>query len=320
VQAAMAASNTQITPSGMWVKTKAGDDGVGYSVYLRPPVDDDTTDKIIKAVSDIKPTKKIKPPKHADEDLLTAYLIADVHMGLLAWGKETGEDYNTETAAARVRDWVSQCVAASPPSKTAIILDVGDYHHADDTTNATPRGRHTLDVDTRFHRTMDISIQALGTAIEAALAKHENVIVRILPGNHNPHAYMVAMFAIAERYRNNPRVQVQTEPGEFFAYEFGSNLIAAHHGDKAKATQLVLWLADEHPQMWGRTEHRYLFTGHLHHHKSQEIGGVQWQQLRAVSARDAYAASGAYRSRAGMEAQVYHKIKGRIQRHEVNAA
>ena len=79
-------------------------------------------------------------------------------------------------------------------------------------------------------------------------------------------------------------------------------LLAAHHGDKAKANRLVLNLADRWPEMWGRTRHRFLFTGHLHHHKSEDIGGVQWEQLRALTAKvDAYAISHAYSARAQLQ-------------------
>ena len=44
--------------------------------------------------------------------------------------------------------------------------------------------------------------------------------------------------AMAERYRNTPRVTVQREPSEFFVYQFGDVLIAAHHGHRAKAAQM----------------------------------------------------------------------------------
>ncbi len=62
---------------------------------------------------------------------MTVYPIADAHIGMMAWGKETGEDYNTKIAVARLQSWLGACIAASPPSETAIILDVGDLTHAD---------------------------------------------------------------------------------------------------------------------------------------------------------------------------------------------
>lgn len=299
-----------------WLKNKDGD-----SVYVYfgkdQQAEDDTLERIREMFHDIPPAPDVSPPVHAHEDLLTIYPLADAHVGMMAWGKETGEDYDTSLAVKRITDWIGRCVASSPHSSTAVILDVGDLMHADDQMNQTPRSKHVLDVDTRYYRTIEVTIAALAAAIELALQKHERVIVRILPGNHNPHSYVAILFALAERYRYQPRVEVQKVPGEFFIHQFGRNLIAAHHGDKAKAEQLVLFLADEHPEIWGATRHRYLFTGHLHHHKSADIGGVVWEQLRALTARDAYAVSHAYSARAQLQAITLHKDRGEVQRVKV---
>jgi hypothetical protein len=164
-----------------------------------------------------------------------------------------------------------------------------------------------------------MTIQAMAVCVELALAKHQRIIVRILPGNHNLNSYLAIMFALAERFRDNDRVSVQKVPGEFFVHEFGKVLLAAHHGDKAKADRLVHFLADEFAEIWGRTKHRFLFTGHLHHHKSQDIGGVQWEQLRAVTPRDAYAFSNAYTARAQLQAITFDRNKGEVSRVKVNA-
>ena len=317
IENAMQAAQSGMVPREFWVKTDK-QDGTAYSVrFVLKPEQEDVLARIADAVAGVPAVPKIAPPKHSDADLMTVYPLADVHMGMLAWGRETGEDYDLRIARERVVSWVGRCVASSPASSLAIILDVGDLMHADDQTNQTPRSKHVLDVDTRYYRTLETTIATLSAAIELAAKKHARVLVRILPGNHNPHSYMAVMFALAERYRGNPRVEVQKMPGEFFAFEFGSVLLAAHHGDKAKAQQMVLFLADEFYEMWGRTKHRFLWTGHLHHHKSQDIGGVQWEQLRALTARDAYAVSHAYAARAQMQAVTYHRERGEIQRVKV---
>jgi len=279
---------------------------------------DDMLERIRDAFTDIPPAPEVAAPQHALEDLMTIYPLADVHIGMMAWGEETGEDYNTKTAVDRVTSWVGRAVASSPDSETAIILDVGDLMHADDQTNMTPRSKHVLDVDTRHFKTLDLTIYAVATSIDLARAKHNRVIVRILPGNHNLTSYMAVMFALAERYRDDPRVDVQKVPGEFFTHEFGKCLIAAHHGDKSKAERMVMFLADEYSEAWGRTRHRYLWTGHLHHHKSADIGGVTWEQLRAVTARDSYAVSHAYTARSQLQAITYHRDFGEVQRVKIS--
>lgn len=298
------------------------DDGkkVGATYWKAPQLDAESLiDQIKDAFADMPAAPVVPAPMHKAKDLVTVYPIADAHIGMMAWGKETGEDYDTKAAVTRLQSWIGACIAASPPSETAIILDVGDLTHADDYTSQTPRSKHVLDTDTRHFKTLDMTIHGLNTAVEMALKKHKRVIVRILPGNHDPHAYLAIMFAMAERWRDNPRVEVQKVPGEFYVERFGSVLIAAHHGDKAKAERLVLFLADEYPDLWGATRQRYLFTGHLHHHKSADIGGVQWEQLRAMTARDAYAVAHAYSARAQLQGITYHTERGEVSRVKVGA-
>lgn len=304
-----------------WIVQVDKETGSRQSTYWRAPeqLPEDIAEKIRDALEGMAAAPVVPAPLYSDSDLLTLYPLADVHIGMKAWGKETGEDYDTDIAGERVRSWVAQCVASSPASETAIILGVGDLTHADDQTNMTPRSKHILDVDTRHFKTLDVTITALATAIETAAAKHKRVIVRILPGNHDTHTYMAVMFALAERYRDDKRISVQKVPGEFFAHEFGKVMIASHHGDKAKADRLVMFLADAYPELWGRTKHRFLFTGHLHHHKSQDLGGVQWEQLRAVTPKDAYAASHAYSARAQLQSITFHRERGEVSRVKVSS-
>lgn len=308
--------------AGGWRHAYDGEGKKVESVRWNAPKQDATEDvleRIRTAFEGIAPAPLVSPPDTINADLCTVYPIADVHLGMMAWGKETGRDYDTEIAAERVRSWVAQCVASSPASDTAVILDVGDYTHADNDTYQTPRSKHVLDVDTRMFRTLDIGIATLAGAVESALTKHQTVHVRILPGNHNSTIYLAVMFALSERYREDPRVIVHKEPSEFFLFEFGRVMIASHHGDKAKADRLVHFVADEFAEAWGRTKYRFLFTGHLHNHKSQDIGGMKWEQLRAVSERDAYAVSHAYSGRAQLQAITYDRSRGEVQRVSVNA-
>ena len=294
-------------------------DGSFNTVFWRLPPEDQqgVLDRIKDAMADVDALPPITAPAYSDADLLTIYPIADAHIGMQAWGRETGEDYDTAIATQRLREWVGQVVDLAPASETAVILGVGDLLHADDQSNMTPASKHILDVDTRHYKTLEATIDAMKAAIEYAAQKHRRVHVRILPGNHDRHAYIAVLMALANRYEGNDRIKVQSAPNEFFVQQFGKVMLAAHHGDKSKADRMVHFLADEYAEIWGKTRHRFLWTGHLHHHKSQDIGGVQWEQLRALTARDAYAASHAYSARAQMQAITYHREKGEIQRVKV---
>lgn len=296
--------------SSGWIKTKEA------SLHFKVPRESgpDVAQIVREAFEGIPACPPITPPTERAEGLLTVYPLFDCHIGMRAWGKETGEDYDTDIAAQRIVDGISRCVGASPASDQAVIIIGGDLLHANDSTNQTPASRHVLDVDTRHDLTIEVAIQAIAAAIELAAQRHTSVTVAIIPGNHDRDAYLAVMFALRERYRQNERIEVQRQPGDFFVMEYGRVMIAAHHGDKAKAERLVMHMADEWPEMWGRTRFRHYFTGHLHHAKLLDIGGVQVEQVRAVAPRDAYAASHGYAARSDMQAITYSRESGEISR------
>lgn len=310
---AMQAAQSNALPHSFWVKTDS------HSIYYKTPRSEER-DSWLDAVADaFRDIPAYVPPSddvnYKREDLLAFYAMADIHLGLRAWSEETsGQDYDTDIAARRVSDWVSRLVSCAPDTEHAIIVAIGDSIHHNDDTNQTPQSRHNLDVDTRQFRTLDTAINMFCATVECALHKHDKVTFCIQPGNHDRDNYRAIMFAMRERYRLSDRVNVIATPMEFFVHEFGKVMIACHHGDKAKANRLVLDAADRWPEMWGRTRHRFYFTGHLHSHKSEDIGGMQWEQLRAVTSKDSYAASHAYSCRPQMQMILFDRNDGEVAR------
>lgn len=316
VQAAVGTVGIDIsTLHSGWLKTE---DASLYFKMPSVPSAETTTNIVREAFFDIPKAPEIQGPEAVEEDMLTVYPIFDAHIGMKSWGKETGEDYDLKIVESRIINGMSRCIGAAPKSAEAVILIGGDLLHANDNSNMTPASKHVLDVDSRHMQTIDVAIRCIATSIEMAASHHDHVIVAVIPGNHDRDAYLAVLFALGERYRESSRITVQRKPGDFFVYQFGRVMIAAHHGDKAKAERLVMHMADEWPKMWGETRYRYYFTGHLHHAKMQDIGGVQVEQLRAVAARDAYAASHAYASRSDMQSITYHRDRGEISRVKVS--
>jgi macrodomain Ter protein organizer (MatP/YcbG family) len=301
---------------GGWLHTYDENGKKLATTYWRPPqiAPEDYADRLRAILADVPPAPAVHLDATPSEDLLTLIPIADAHLGLMAWGRETGEDWDTRKGAERLVAWVGRTLSALQPSHRCVLLFAGDLLHADDGRSETPASKHRLDTDTRYFKMLETTIQAAAQTVDMALTKHESVTVRFLPGNHDPHAAVAVMMAVAERYREEPRVIVQRDPSEFFVKQFGKVLIAAHHGHRAKADRIVHFVADEFWTLWGKTRFRYLFTGHMHHHKSQDIGGMTWEQLPAVASRDAYTVSNAYVARARMAGITYHRERGEIAR------
>lgn len=257
-------------------------------------------------------------PEFTDASLLTIYPIVDLHLGLFSWGKETGTDYDLKIASALLRDTVANLVARSAASRTAIVLDMGDYFHADDSRNQTKRSGNPLDVDTRYARVLQVGVELAVHCIELALQKHEHVIYRKLPGNHDDETSLMLAIALAAWFRNNPRVTVDTNPGRFFMHCFGKVMIAATHGDMLRMGDMAGFMAANWAKEWGATEFRYAYTGHVHHDRVKSGGGVRAESFNTLAAKDAWHAASGYVSARSAVSITMHKDMGEIDRLTVN--
>jgi hypothetical protein len=243
----------------------------------------------------------VSAPKRTLTDSLSAYLIGDAHFGLYAWDEEAGENFDTAIASADLRAAIDLLVAGSPDSDTGWLVDVGDLLHADSRVNATPASGNALDTDSRFPRVIRIAVAALRYCIGRMLLKHGKVKVFITPGNHNPNSAGWLAMVLAAYYERDRRVTVELSPAAYFYERFGKVLVGITHGDKTKLDQLPAIMATDRPQDWGQTQHRYWWTGHIHHTKHQEYRGCFVESFNTLAASDAWHASNGYRSARQMQ-------------------
>lgn len=251
---------------------------------------------------------------HSDS-ILTVYPIGDPHFGMLAWGEESGEDFDVRIAERVMTETFQRLIDATPASDTAIVLNLGDFFHADNLESRTRSSGHVLDTDTRWQKVMRLGSRMMMDLIEMASRRHSNVVVKNLIGNHDDQSSYALSLILDAYYRDNPRIKIDTSPVHFWYYKFGKNLIGANHGDKARFSDLVGIMASDVPKMWGETEHRYWYTGHIHRRTVEELsGGVLVESFRTTAPKDAYAASHGYRSGRDMQAIILDKEEGETMR------
>ena len=314
IEDAKAAVGTQLTPVLAWAKTKS-EDGTSYSVLLKPdPAPDDLLERIRDAFDGIATVAPVAAPETIMADLLTVYPLMDVHMGMYAWGAETGgTDYDVNITSADMRHAFAKIAAITPASAEAVLIVGGDFFHSDDTKAETPQSKHRLDVDGRFYKVVDAGVSILRLTIDALLQKHARVEVRILRGNHDEHSHVILTFALAAHYATEPRASVIKDPRDLYQRQWGRCAIFAHHGDKAKPQPLALYLSDACP-FWSATRHRHFFSGHTHQDQAKDLGPLRWESLRAFCPPDAYAASMGYGGRRALQSVTFHKTDGLILR------
>lgn len=257
----------------------------------------------------------VPPPGHVDDDLMAVYPLGDPHFGMYSWARETGEAFDLEEAERVTFGAVDRLVATAPNASVGIILPLGDTFHANDQSNQTPAHKHQLDVDSRFPKVLQAGVKTFRRVILRALEKHQHVIVRAEPGNHDPEAKWALSLTLAAYFENEPRVTVDLTPGKFWFYRFGRVLIGSTHGDTAKHAILPGVMAADRPEDWGATKHRYWYTGHVHSSNVTEFPGVTCESFRTLAARDAYAAGHGYRAGRDMRLIVHHREHGEVERH-----
>lgn len=258
-------------------------------------------------------------PTAVDDDLLCVYPFGDPHLGMHAWHKESGDNFNLEIAERELITAVDHLVHLAPRAATAIIVPLGDTAHADGKASATTAGTR-VDTDTRWSKVFSVIIRTLRRCVDRALEKHQHVHVKCVNGNHDDLTSMALALCLSNFYERDPRVTVDTSPASYFWYRFGKCLLGFTHGDKAKARDLPGIMACDRAEDWGQTLYRYWYCGHIHHETVKEYPGCVVESFRTLAPKDAWHAAQGYRSGQDMRMHVLHHEWGRINEHAVGIA
>lgn len=258
----------------------------------------------------VPPAPLVDAPASCDADLLTVYPLGDPHVGMLAWCAEVGESFDLKIGTRELVECMRQMVARAPASERAIVTNLGDFWHAQDDNQRTPRGGNKLDVDGRAGKVGRVGLDLMRTLVDEARAKHARVIVRNVPGNHDPHSALWLPEVLRAWYRDDPRVTIEDAFAPYQFDAFGNVLLGWCHGDGAKLQDLPGIMATDKPDLWGATRFRYWHVGHVHHWSQKELPGCVVETHRTLAGRDAWHHHAGYRSGRALKAITYHREYG----------
>jgi len=225
---------------------------------------------------------KIKTKPKGDH--LLEISLFDSHFGKLAWGRETGQDYDLNIAKKIYQHAIEDLINKTKSfGIERILFPVGqDFFHIDDATYATPKGKNRLDVDGRLGNLE----MCLGVA---------PVDVIWVPGNHDRQTSMYLCKYLKAWFRHIPERIVIDDSPKFRKYKlYGVNLIGFTHGDCEKQATLRSIMAGEEPELWARSRFREWHLGHFHKKKetSYSVGdshvGVMVKVLPSLCGTDAW--------------------------------
>ena len=288
-----------------WVKTQRGEEDKLQA--LRDSIDD--------AMESYKGVyKPRKAPKAASDELLACYVMGDPHIGCYAYAEECGENFDVSIAREDLLSATSRLVEVAPNTSKALILNLGDFFHADNKNNTTTRGT-PVDVDSRWNKVLQAGCMLMVDLITLALSKHPEVEVINCIGNHDDHSSIMLSAFLGAYFHTEERVTIHSTVNKFHYIQHGKSLIAATHGDTIKLAALSEIMATDQPEKWAESIHRYWYTGHIHHTTRQELRGCTVESCRTLAGRDAWHTNAGYRSGRDMFCIVHDKEFGEVERY-----
>ena len=302
-----------------WLKTKEA------SVFVKnsKPIDHDAirdavSDAVRDAIVDVKWKKGSGNPNSGN---LLVPNIFDLHLGKLAWGQESGEDYDIKIASQRFRDALEDLIEKSKGYDIErIMFPIGnDFFNSDKskpfpmTTNGTPQTD-----DVRWQKMFRIGVQLITEAV-IRLSSIAKVDVITVFGNHDEERVFYLGETIAAVFAKQDGISINNNPTMRKYYRWGQCLLGLTHGKYEKAQDLPMIMAQESKEMWAETFYREWLLGHLHHRQkfltqeTKDYRGVRVTYLTSPSSSDSWHVERGYTGAIkGAEAYIYNMDEGLI--------
>jgi hypothetical protein len=265
-------------------------------------------------LEEIPPAQPIEPVALVGNDLLNLYILTDFHLGMLAWGEETGEDWNIKIAEKLLIDWFTAAIAQAPQADVAIFCQLGDFLHFDGFLPITPASGNILDSDTRFQNIVRVAVRVTKQIIAMLRTKYHHIHVIMADANHDPAGGAWLREMLASANQGDDSITVDTSPDTYYCYPWGDTSLFFHHGHKRKPTNIESVFAAKFRDVWGKSKFSYAHTGHMHHLKALEGNLMIVEQHRTLAAKDAYASRGGWIAGRSASVITYRKQHGEVGR------
>lgn len=316
---------TKTVPDGFKVKgvsTFYGEDGRPKGQWVKSTADHERQAEMMRAAfdamsQDLPRVPKSRAPAETAASLCNVYTLTDCHMGMLAWHKEGGADWDVTIAERTLTGCFESMVSSAPKARDCVIAQLGDFLHSDGLVPVTPSSGHVLDQDGRFSKIVAAAVRVLRRVVQFALEQHERIFVLMAEGNHDMASSVWLRVMFRALYELEPRVVVIESELPYYCHQHGETMIGFHHGHMKKNDDLPLLFAAQFPKVWGSSLKRYCHTGHRHHAEEKEHSGMLVIQHPTISARDAYAARGGWVAERQATAMTFHSKFGLVARNTV---
>jgi len=247
---------------------------------IAPDNHNEFREEFLKELTERAPLRRSRAYKYLKGGSLLLLDNADLHIGRLAYGNETGDSYDIKIAVKRDNDSTdyfmneAHYLAKRKPFEKVLMVfgnDYFNYTHAKPFT-ATSNGTYQ-ESDSRYQKMFITGVNQAITRIERA-SELGPVHVIFIPGSHDEENTWYMSIVLNAYFRNNPNVTIDVSPTLRQFLQFGKNLLGFDHGQYPTFERLFANMAFADTKAWEATVFKYFYTGHLHH---KEVKAKVWQ-------------------------------------------
>ena len=255
----------------------------------------------------------IRRPKKCVGNMVE-FSAPDLHLGRLAWGRETGYgDYDTKIATERYRDAITSLITRIEPYNIErVLLVVGnDLLNHDNREGTTTKGT-PQNTDSRYQKVFGKARELKQWAIDR-LRQIAPVDVLFVSGNHDTLAVWHLGDSLEAWYAKCADVTINNEPTLRKYYQWGKVGLLFLHGNVGKMKDYPLLFASERSDIWGSTLWREIHTGDKHRVHLEEQHGIRVRILPSLAESSHWESENLFTgSIQSAEAYVWNKVEGLI--------
>lgn len=237
---------------------------------VKPIVNEANIDEAIEIAkelikSQIEPLKlkKYNIEKSNDNKLMEIPAI-ELHLGKMAWGGDTGQDYDKDIATERFCNILEEIIGIQEQERCSnALITIGNDFFNSDTVNATTTKGTPQTNDLRWKKMFLIGLRLYTEFLETLRSKFNNIEVRLCSGNHDKMSSFYLYLTLQQYFRNDDKIKFSENYKDYQCYQFGKCAIFFGHGD-GNLKRIMQSIPAEFYKEWGSSTFRELHLGHLH--------------------------------------------------------
>lgn len=294
---------------------KDGSDGTLYQskITVRPRialVNEDIIDEYFRN-KNFDGFAPVAPFKYNPEDEYLEINITDLHIGLLSWMPETGENYDLKIVETRFREAIADVVyrCRGRRFKAIRFVTLGDILHVDNSKQETTNGTFQQ-IDGRIPKIFDLAVDMISDALQELLVLKSPIEYVYIAGNHDRDSGYYLAKCIATMFRKNKNITFDISPNPIKAKTYGNNLVGYVHGDMPRKNLGTILLTNFRKE-FGESTYAEVHCGHLHSKSEEIVNGIKVIHLPALCESSYWEHQQGYKSDRALLCYVWNGTTGK---------